>query len=97
MVVSGGVDGDSDDDWDESDEWSESEDEMGFGLFDDVYEVSAIKEAKERGSFEEEGEEDEDEPTAFRVEIMQPKISKDKLGPIFEAQQLVRYSLTIIV
>lgn len=34
-------------------------------------------------------------PTSIDSQIKQPKVSKDRLGSIFRAQQLVRCSLTV--
>ena len=93
----GGDDGDSDDDWSESEEWSDDgDDEIGFGLFDDLSEM------KERSSFDAVNFESVDKefeavlPTPFQVEMKQPKISEEMLGSIFRAQQLVRRSLTVL-
>ena len=89
-----GDDGDSDDDWDElelSEIWSENEDEQ---MCYDVYaNVSVVKDKEKRGSFG--GVERDHVPTPFDIQMKQPKISKDKLGSIFRAQQLVRHSLNI--
>ena len=77
----GGDDGDSDDDWSESGEWSENEDdEMGFGLFDDVSaDVPAKPLAVGRYT------------AAQLTDAKKPTITLNELSTIFTAQKEVRF------
>lgn len=85
----GGDDGDSDDDWDDmSDEWSEDEegedDEMGFGLFDDISEEAQLK---EQDMPELEGR----SLSLTTVEVEKPKLTDSDLGRIFSGQHEVSH------